>query len=114
VLARQGSWDGRQRGFTFILHETFDAAFQSLSRYARSWGVAGSHRSARPPRLRRGAWGCGAFGNDLQRTASDFRQALEGEFSGVFSDIVFAVTDWSVERRFLGPFRDVFAEGSAP
>ncbi len=56
-----------------------------------------------------GAWGCGAFGNDAHRTATDFRQALEDEFSGAFSDIVFAITDWSPERRFLGPFRVVFA-----
>jgi uncharacterized protein (TIGR02452 family) len=56
-----------------------------------------------------GAWGCGAFANDPYRTAMDFRQALEHEFSGAFSDIVFAITDWSPERRFLGPFRDVFA-----
>ena len=56
-----------------------------------------------------GAWGCGAFGNDPDRTARDFRQILEGEFSGAFSDIVFAVTDWSSGRRFLGPFREVFA-----
>jgi uncharacterized protein (TIGR02452 family) len=56
-----------------------------------------------------GAWGCGAFGNDAGRTAKDFRQALEGEFRGAFSQIVFAITDWSGERRFLGPFRDVFA-----
>jgi len=28
--------------------------------------------------------------------------------------VIFAVNDWSVERRFLGPFRGVFAEGSAP
>jgi uncharacterized protein (TIGR02452 family) len=56
-----------------------------------------------------GAWGCGAFGNDPSRTAIDFRQAADNEFSGVFSDIVFAITDWSTERRFLGPFRDVFA-----
>jgi uncharacterized protein (TIGR02452 family) len=55
-----------------------------------------------------GAWGCGAFGNDPRRTAIDFRQALENEFRGAFSDIVFAVTDWSVERKFLGPFRDTF------
>jgi hypothetical protein len=39
----------------------------------------------------------------------DFRQALENKFSGVFSDIVFAITDWSPERRFLGPFRKVFS-----
>ena len=55
-----------------------------------------------------GAWGCGAFGNDPRRTAVDFRAALENDFSGAFSDIVFAITDWSLERRFLGPFRDVF------
>jgi uncharacterized protein (TIGR02452 family) len=56
-----------------------------------------------------GAWGCGAFGNDPQRTASDFRHALENEYSGAFSDVVFAIADWSPERRFLGPFRDVFS-----
>ena len=56
-----------------------------------------------------GAWGCGAFANDPRRTAVDFRKALETEFSGAFSDIVFAITDWSAERRILGPFRDVFS-----
>jgi uncharacterized protein (TIGR02452 family) len=56
-----------------------------------------------------GAWGCGAFGNDVYRTALDFRKALESEFNGAFSDIVFAITDWSPERRFLGPFRKVFS-----
>lgn len=56
-----------------------------------------------------GAWGCGVFANDPYRTAIDFRQALENDFSGAFSDIVFAITDWSPERKFLGPFRDVFA-----
>lgn len=56
-----------------------------------------------------GAWGCGAFANDPYRTAVDFRKALETDFRGHFSDIVFAVTDWSRERRFLGPFRDVFS-----
>ena len=56
-----------------------------------------------------GAWGCGAFENDPYRTARDFRQALEHEFDGAFSDIVFAITDWSPDRKFLGPFGDVFA-----
>lgn len=55
-----------------------------------------------------GAWGCGAFANDPYRTAKDFRQALENEFNGAFSDVVFAITDWSPERKFLGPFRDIF------
>ena len=56
-----------------------------------------------------GARGCGAFENDPYRTANDFRQVLETEFGGAFSDIVLAITDWSPERKFLGPFRDVFA-----
>jgi len=55
-----------------------------------------------------GAWGCGAFGNDTVRCAADFREALENEFRGVFSKVVFAITDWSPERKFLGPFRDAF------
>lgn len=60
-----------------------------------------------------GAWGCGAFGNDPVRTARDFRQALERDFAGAFGEIVFAIADWSPERRFLGPFREVFkADGT--
>jgi uncharacterized protein (TIGR02452 family) len=55
-----------------------------------------------------GAWGCGAFANDPDRTARDFREALEGPFSAAFSEVVFAIADWSPERRFLGPFRDAF------
>jgi hypothetical protein len=38
--------------------------------------------------------------------------ALWSEFAGAFSQVVFAITDWSAERRFLGPFRDVFEAGS--
>ena len=56
-----------------------------------------------------GAWGCGAFANDLHRTATDFRQALDHDFAGAFSEIVFAISDWSPTRKMLGPFRDVFA-----
>ncbi len=55
-----------------------------------------------------GARGCGAFGSDPAHTATDFRSALENEFTGAFSDIAFAISDWSPERRFLGPFRDAF------
>ncbi len=56
-----------------------------------------------------GAWGCGAFGNDPYRTAVDYREALETDFSGHFSEVLFAVTDWSPERKYLGPFRGVFS-----
>ena len=55
-----------------------------------------------------GAWGCGAFRNDPLRTAMDFRRAIEEDFRGAFSTVVFAITDWSEERRFIRPFRDVF------
>jgi len=55
-----------------------------------------------------GAWGCGAFANDPHRTAHDFRQALENDYSGAFSEIVFAITHWSPGRNNLAPFCDVF------
>ena len=57
-----------------------------------------------------GAWGCGAFGNDPLQTAKDFRSQLEGEFTGAFARVVFAITDWSDQRRFLRPFCDVFSD----
>jgi uncharacterized protein (TIGR02452 family) len=56
-----------------------------------------------------GAWGCGAFANDPVRTARDLHAALEGDFDGAFRQVTFAVTDWSPDRRFLGPFRDTFS-----
>jgi len=57
-----------------------------------------------------GAWGCGAFENDLNRTAADFRRALENDYLGSFAEVVFAISDWSPARQYLGPFRDTFAE----
>lgn len=65
-------------------------------------------RAYRHTTLVLGAWGCGAFHNDPHRTAQDFRHALETEFDQAFDHITFAITDWSPERRYLGPFRDVF------
>jgi len=56
-----------------------------------------------------GAWGCGAFGNDVVRTVRDFKAALEGEFDGAFRHVTFAITDWSPDRRFLRPFREAFS-----
>lgn len=55
-----------------------------------------------------GAWGCGAFGNDPHATADAFHAGLTGAHEGMFDQVVFAITDWSPERRFLGPFRDRF------
>jgi uncharacterized protein (TIGR02452 family) len=83
-----------------------DAAALLQRRILRVLAIA---RAYGYPALVLGAWGCGAFHNDVRRAADDFRLALENEFNGAFSDIVFAITDWAPERRFLGPFREVFA-----
>jgi uncharacterized protein (TIGR02452 family) len=58
-----------------------------------------------------GAWGCGVFGNDSTVIADLFRRALAQPFCGVFAKVVFAVLDWSEERRFIGPFERLFAAG---
>jgi len=55
-----------------------------------------------------GAWGCGAFGNDTEEIAALFRDALTGDFRGVFARVVFAVLDWSDDRHFIGPFQRAF------
>jgi hypothetical protein len=39
--------------------------------------------------------------------AEDLRAALAEEYAGAFREVLFAISDWSPERRFLGPFRDV-------
>ncbi len=36
------------------------------------------------------------------------RQSLEEDFKGVFRTVVFAITDWSEDRRFVGPFCRAF------
>jgi hypothetical protein len=40
--------------------------------------------------------------------AGIFAEALK-EFGGEFNEIAFAVTDWSPEQRFIGPFQHAFA-----
>jgi len=70
-------------------------------RIGRVLAVAAGHRRRA---LVLGAWGCGAFGNDADMVARLFQKSLEGAFARAFSVVVFAVTDWSPERRFIGPF----------
>ena len=55
-----------------------------------------------------GAWGCGAFGISSELMADVFHEQLFGSFAGEFDTVVFAITDWSPEQRFLGPFRNRF------
>jgi uncharacterized protein (TIGR02452 family) len=61
-----------------------------------------------------GAWGCGVFKNDTASVACQFRQHLvDGAFRGAFRRVVFAVTDWSEEHRFIGPFLAEFGSPGA-
>jgi uncharacterized protein (TIGR02452 family) len=61
-----------------------------------------------------GAWGGGVFKNDPAEIASLFAAALRGPFAGAFANVVFAVLDTSLERRFIGPFAREFAEAQEP
>lgn len=55
-----------------------------------------------------GAWGCGAFHNDAIAIANIFEEKITSPvFAGGFERIYFCITDWSEERRFLSPFREV-------
>lgn len=56
-----------------------------------------------------GAWGCGVFANDPAVVARAFGDALDGAYAGAFDEVVFAVLDWSQERRFIRPFVERFA-----
>ncbi len=55
-----------------------------------------------------GAWGCGVFRNDPQDIARYFREVIDGQFTGSFESIVFAV--YSREERFIEAFREWFGE----
>lgn len=56
-----------------------------------------------------GAWGCGVFANEPIVVARAFGAELDGTFAGAFDEVVFAVLDWSAERRFVRPFVERFA-----
>ena len=55
-----------------------------------------------------GAWGCGAFGNDPQKIANIFKEALNDR-EYLFETVCFTIADWSPERRFLAPFANTFS-----
>ena len=74
-------------------------------RVARALAIAAAHGHLR---LVLGAWGCGVFGNDPKGVAAAFARELGGAYAGVFDEVVFAVLDWSPERRFIGPFVEHF------
>jgi uncharacterized protein (TIGR02452 family) len=51
-----------------------------------------------------GAWGCGVFGNDPNRVAPQFEEALSTDYAGVFEHVAFAVLDPTPDRRYVEPF----------
>jgi uncharacterized protein (TIGR02452 family) len=57
-----------------------------------------------------GAWGCGVFENDGTLIASLFKKVFKEEFKGVFSKVVFAIADWSIEQQFIEPFAKTFED----
>ena len=61
-----------------------------------------------------GAWGCGAFGNDGHEIASLFHDALSNKFKGTYRRVIFAIVDWSHDRRFIGPFEEQFQSKGQP
>ena len=63
-------------------------------------GILHSHNS-----IVLGAWGCGAFGNDLKEIAALFERALRENFNGAYRRVLFAILDWSDEKRYIGPFQ---------
>ena len=56
-----------------------------------------------------GAWGCGAFGNDGRMVSKLFRESLAQDFRGAYRKVVFAIVDWSEEKKFIGPFSEIIS-----
>ncbi len=84
------------------------AAMRDRTRKVLAVAAMHGHR-----RLILGAWGCGAFGLDPTMMADIFADTL-GEYGGAFDEVVFAITDWSPERRFIAPFQRVFGIREPP
>ena len=51
-----------------------------------------------------GAYGCGVFRNDPVKIAAWWEELLNGEFRGIFGQIVFAVLDRSKNKACLNAF----------
>ena len=53
-------------------------------------------------------------GLDTEMMTNTFADALAEHGGGVFDPIVFAITDWWVEQRFIGPFQRMFSGAHEP
>ena len=83
-------------------HEIGPAMMQRISKVL-SVGIAHGHDG-----IVLGAWGCGAFGNDGHEIAGLFHDALSGKLKGAYQRVIFAIVDWSPDRRFVAPFEKQF------
>ena len=83
-------------------HEIGPAMLRRICRVL-SVGIAQGHDG-----IVLGAWGCGAFGNEGHEIAHLFHDALSSRFKGSYRRVIFAVVDWSPDRRFIGPFEEEF------
>jgi uncharacterized protein (TIGR02452 family) len=88
-------------------HEVYEEMARRVKRVL-SVAIAHNHDT-----LILGAWGCGVFGNDPKVVSRLFKDALVGAFDRVFRSIVFAIVDWSDEKRFIGPFEETFGHAIA-
>lgn len=56
-----------------------------------------------------GAWGCGAFGNDVYDVAGMFKMILDSsEFAGIFDNVVFAIYSKDLHDKNYIAFKEVF------
>ncbi|MBI4525941.1 MAG: TIGR02452 family protein [Deltaproteobacteria bacterium] len=86
-------------------HREIEPAMWSRILKVLSIGILHGHDS-----IVLGAWGCGAFGNDSRKIAKLFQKALAENFKGAYESVVFAIVDWSPEKRFIDPFQQAFGE----
>jgi hypothetical protein len=50
----------------------------------------------------------GAFGNDSAELARLFKDTVKKNFRGAYGRVVFAILNWSLEKRLIGPFERYF------
>ena len=55
-----------------------------------------------------GAWGCGAFRNNIQDIAETFKNLLKNEFANCFERVIFAIYDTTPTRKVYNAFVEVF------
>jgi uncharacterized protein (TIGR02452 family) len=57
-----------------------------------------------------GAWGCGAFRNDILDIAETFNDLLNNEFKNCFEHVIFAIYDATSTKKVYNAFIKVFGE----